>query len=170
MILSHGMPNASKVRMGRMLVEAPVSIKALLFWKAPKKAITYKGLSPSMTLLAKSLEEKVTNSLVSWYATRSSLPWEAAAPYLLSITWVRAWAASLLANGLRPILLSKACTLSSYWIHNVISSSCNGAGATLLLAIFSTFSSIGLSHPMKPFQVCKFFDLHTSHFWWPNHP
>ena len=48
-----------------MLVEALVSTKALLIWEVPKKVVTYKGLSLSTTQLAKSLEENVTDSLVS---------------------------------------------------------------------------------------------------------
>ena len=46
-------------------MEALVFTKALLIWEAPKKVVTYKGLSPSTSLLAKSLAEKVTNFLVS---------------------------------------------------------------------------------------------------------
>ena len=65
MILSRGMPKASNVRRGRMLVKALVSTKALLIWEAPKKVVTYKGLSLSISRLAKSLEENVTDSLVS---------------------------------------------------------------------------------------------------------
>ena len=65
MILYLGMPKASNVKRGRMLVEAPLSTKALLIWEALRKVVTYKGLSPSTTLLAKSLVEKVTDSLIS---------------------------------------------------------------------------------------------------------
>lgn len=48
-----------------MLVEAPMSIKAFLTWEAPKKVVTFKGLSPSTVLLAKNLGEEVIDSLVS---------------------------------------------------------------------------------------------------------
>ena len=53
LILSRGMPKASNVKRGKMLVKALVSIKALLIWETPRKAVTYKGLSPSTARLAK---------------------------------------------------------------------------------------------------------------------
>ena len=80
MIISHVMPKASTDGKGKMLVEAPVSIKVLLIWEAPKKVVTYKSLSPTTTQLAKFLAEKVTDSLVSWYATCNKLPSEATVP------------------------------------------------------------------------------------------
>ena len=43
MILSHGMLKASNVGRGKILVEALVSTKALLIYKASKNAVTYKG-------------------------------------------------------------------------------------------------------------------------------
>ena len=48
-----------------MLVDALMSTKALLIRDAPKKAVRYKGLSPSTTWLAKSLLEKVIESFAS---------------------------------------------------------------------------------------------------------
>ena len=56
---------ASNIEKGKMLVQKLVSTKALLIWEAHKKPVTYKGLSPSTTQLAKSLAKKVTNSQVS---------------------------------------------------------------------------------------------------------
>ena len=56
---------ASNVERGKMLEETLVSTKTLLIWEAHKKAITYKGLSPSTNRLAKSLVEKVIDSRVS---------------------------------------------------------------------------------------------------------
>ena len=49
MILSLGIPKASNVGRGRILVDAQVSTKALLNRDAPKKAVRYKGLLPSTT-------------------------------------------------------------------------------------------------------------------------
>ena len=65
MILSCGIPKASNARRGKILVEAPVSIKAHFISETPKKAVTYKGFSPSIAQLAKSIKEKVIDSLVS---------------------------------------------------------------------------------------------------------
>ena len=59
------MLKASNGGRGRMLVDALVSTKALLIRDAPKKAVRYKGLSPSTTWLAKSLLEKVIESFAS---------------------------------------------------------------------------------------------------------
>ena len=73
-----------------MLMEALVSTNALLIWEALKKAMTYKVLLPSIARLAKSLTEKVTDSLVSLYATCNKLPSEADVPWLLSTTRVKA--------------------------------------------------------------------------------
>ena len=62
MILSLEMPKAINVGRGGMLVDAPMSTKALLIRDAPKKAVKYKDLSPSTTRLAKSLLENVIES------------------------------------------------------------------------------------------------------------
>ena len=105
----------------KILVEASVSTKVLLIWEALKKVVTYKGLSPSTTRLAKSLAKKVTDSLVSWYTTYNKLPSEVATPWLLSTTQIKAYTASLQANGLKPVPLRKELTLSSCWILNAIS-------------------------------------------------
>ena len=138
-ILSCGMPlsNDSFLWRDEILVEASVSTKVLLIWKALKKVVTYKGLSPSTTRLTKSLTKKATYSLVSWYATCNKLPSEVATPWLLSLIQVKACVASFLANGLRPTTLRKEWNLS-----------CKGEGAKLL-TIFSASSSIGSSQPMK---------------------
>ena len=59
------MPKASNVGRGRMLVDASMSTKALLIRDAFKKAVRYRGLSPSTTRLARSLLEKVIESFAS---------------------------------------------------------------------------------------------------------
>ena len=64
-ILSLGIPKASKVGKGKILVDALVSTNALLIWDAPEKEVTYEGLLPSTTQLIRSLLEKVTESFAS---------------------------------------------------------------------------------------------------------
>ena len=80
MILSHRMPKASNVEKGKILVEVLVSTEALIIWEAPKRVVTYKGLSPSTTQLDKSMADKVTDSLVSWNTTCNKFPSKAAVP------------------------------------------------------------------------------------------
>ena len=55
-------------------MDAPMSTNSLLIQDAPKKAVTYKGLLPSIAQLTRSLLEKVTESLASWYTTCIKLP------------------------------------------------------------------------------------------------